>query len=98
LGLSAAYFLYFRFSVFPFDSLNAVITRFVIIIVAGMVLGVLWAYVAPAKKPKGPAPAMTEDEPPAAAMDDEPPAAAIDDEPPAAAIDDEPPAAAIDDE
>lgn len=98
LGLSAAYFLYFRFSVFPFDSVGAVITRMAIILVIGMVVGVIWAYVAPARKPKGPAPVA--DEPIPVAVDDSPPAAAIDDEPPAATdddADDEPPAATDDD-
>jgi hypothetical protein len=105
LGLSAAYFLYFQFAMFPFDSVGAVITRMVIILVIGMVIGVIWAYVAPARKPKEPAPvadepppAVVDDEPPAAAMDEEPPAAAVEDEPSAAAMDDEPSEAAMDDE
>jgi hypothetical protein len=72
LGISAAYFLYIQLAVFPFDSLGGVITRLVIIIVAGIVIGILWAYVAPARKPKGPAP-VGDTPPPAPVADDEPP-------------------------
>lgn len=56
IGLSAAYLLFFEFTVFGFDTLAGVITRFVIIVVAGILLGIVWAYVAPAKKPDGPPP------------------------------------------
>jgi high-affinity Fe2+/Pb2+ permease len=54
LGISAAYFLYFQFAVFGFDTVGGVLTRFVIIILVGVVVGVAWAYLAPAKKPKEP--------------------------------------------
>ena len=56
LGLAVWYFLQFEFATFALDSQTGVITRAVIVIVAGMVLGVVWAYVAPARKPKGAAP------------------------------------------
>jgi len=57
LGISAAYFLYFQFAVFGFDTVGAVATRFVIIILVGVIVGVIWAYVAPPKAAKEPAPA-----------------------------------------
>lgn len=57
LGISAAYFLYFQFAVFGFDTVGAVATRFVIIILVGVIVGVVWAYVAPPKAAKEPAPA-----------------------------------------
>lgn len=57
LGISAAYFLYFQLAVFGFDTLGGVITRFVVIILIGVVVGVAWAFVAPAKQPKGAPPA-----------------------------------------
>ena len=63
LGISAAYFLYFQFAVFGFDTVGAVTTRFVIIILVGVVVGVIWAYVAPPKAPKEPAPAAVPSEP-----------------------------------
>ena len=56
LGLAVWYFLQFEFATFGLDSLTGVITRAVIVILAGIVLGVVWAYVAPARKPKEPAP------------------------------------------
>ena len=57
LGLAVWYFLQFEFATFALDSQTGVITRAVIVIVAGMVLGVVWAYVAPARKPKEAVPA-----------------------------------------
>jgi high-affinity Fe2+/Pb2+ permease len=57
LGISAAYFLYFQFAVFGFDTVGAVTTRFVVIILVGVAVGVIWAYVAPPKAAKEPAPA-----------------------------------------
>ncbi len=57
LGLAVWYFLQFEFATFGFDTLGGVITRAVIVTVAGIVLGVVWAYVAPARKPKEAAPA-----------------------------------------
>ncbi len=59
LGVAAAYFAFFQFALFGFDTLTGVVTKFAIIILAGMVLGMLWAYVAPprrAKRPAGEAP------------------------------------------
>ena len=56
LGISAAYFLYFQFAVFGFDTVNAVATRFGVIILIGVAVGVVWAYVAPPRKPKELAP------------------------------------------
>jgi hypothetical protein len=53
LGISAAYYLFFQFTVFGFDSVTGVITRFVVIVLLGMVVGIVWAYVAPPKRPKG---------------------------------------------
>ena len=57
LGLAVWYFLQFEFATFGFDSVAGVGTRAAIVVVAGMVLGVMWAYVAPARKPKESAPA-----------------------------------------
>ena len=56
LGLAVWYFLQFEFATFGFDTLGGVITRAAIVTVAGIVLGVVWAYVAPARKPKEAAP------------------------------------------
>jgi len=56
LGLAVWYFLQFEFATFGFDSIAGVGTRAAIVVVAGMVLGVIWAYVAPARKPKDAAP------------------------------------------
>lgn len=78
LGISAAYFLYFQFAVFGFDTLGGVITRFVTIILAGAVVGVVWAFVAPPKKAKGSAPPAAPEAPEApaavATADEQPPA------------------------
>jgi len=68
LGISAAYFLYFQFAVFGFDTVGGVLTRFVIIILVGVVVGVAWAYLAPAKQPKEP----RESTPPAAVAQESP--------------------------
>lgn len=57
LGISAAYFLFFQLTVFGFDTITGVLTRFGLTVLAGVVVGVVWAYVAPAKQPKGAAPA-----------------------------------------
>lgn len=57
LGLAVWFFLQFQFASFGFDSLGGVITRAVIVIVAGTLVGVVWAYLAPARGPKGAAPA-----------------------------------------
>jgi hypothetical protein len=55
LGLSGFYF--WQFMIDPtFGSLGGVITRAIIAVVAGILIGVLIAYVAPPRKPKGPAP------------------------------------------
>lgn len=68
LGISIWYFLQFEFAMFPLDSRMALIVRAVIVVAAVMVLAVAWAYVAPARKPKEPAPAPAAPEPaPAAA-------------------------------
>jgi hypothetical protein len=66
LGFSAWYFLQFEFASFSLDSLGGVITRAVIVIVAGILVGVIWAYLAPARKPKGVAPAAAPPAPAAA--------------------------------
>ncbi|MCJ7725709.1 MAG: hypothetical protein MUP76_04900 [Acidimicrobiia bacterium] len=57
LGLSIWYFLQFEFASFALDSVGGVITKAVIVVVATMALSVAWAYLAPARKPKGAAPA-----------------------------------------
>jgi len=57
LGLSIWYFLQFEFASFPLDSVGGVITKAVIVVVATMAVSVAWAYLAPARKPKGSAPA-----------------------------------------
>lgn len=49
IGLMLAYFAFFRFTVFGFDSLGSVITKFVMVVLFGVVLGVVWALVAPPK-------------------------------------------------
>jgi predicted exporter len=64
LGLSAAYFAFFQFAMFGFDTLTGVIIKFGIIVLVGVVIGVVWAYVAPPKKG---APAGAPPAPPAAA-------------------------------
>ena len=53
LGLSAAYFAFFQFALFGFDSMNGVITKFAIVVLGGMLLGVVWAFVAPPRRTKG---------------------------------------------
>ncbi len=63
LGLSAAYFAFFQFGLFGFDTLTGVLMKFGIIVVAGMVIGVVWAYIAPPRRGSGP----KEAPPPAAA-------------------------------
>jgi hypothetical protein len=55
VGLAAAYFAFFQFAMFGFDNLPSVITKFAIIVLAGVVLGIVWAFVAPAKGAKAPA-------------------------------------------
>lgn len=62
LGISAAYYLFFQFTVFGFDSVGGVITKFVVIVLLGMVVGIVWAYIAPPKKPKGDPPSAPEAE------------------------------------
>lgn len=49
IGLMLAYFAFFRFTLFGFDSLGSVITKFVMVVLFGVVLGVVWALVAPPK-------------------------------------------------
>ena len=81
IGLSLAYFLFFQFAVFGFDTLGSVITKFVVVVLIGVAIGVAWAYLAPAKEPEGPPPAAAHDEgppPAAAAYDEGPPPAAHD--------------------
>ncbi len=63
LGLSIWYFLQFEFASFGLDSVGGVITRAVIVVVVTMALAIVWAYVAPARKPKG-APGTVEPPPP----------------------------------
>lgn len=73
IGLMAAYFAFFRFTMFGLDSLGSVITKFAIIVVAGMLLGIVWAFVAPARKPKAAGAPAAYDAPPAAAVEEPPP-------------------------
>lgn len=84
LGFSIWYFLQFQFSTFGLDSVGGVVTRAVIVIVAVMALSVVWAYLAPPKKPKGaPAAAAPAPAPPPAPVAEQPaPVEAADDEPP----------------
>ena len=49
-----------------FDSLGGVVTKFVMVVLFGVVLGVVWAYVAPPKGGGAPPAAMEDPEPPAA--------------------------------
>jgi len=57
LGFSIWYFLQFEFASFALDSTSGVITKAVVVIGATVLLAVVWAYVAPPRKPKGaPAP------------------------------------------
>lgn len=74
LGISIWYFLQFEFATFGLDSIGGVVTRAIIVIVATMAVAVIWAYVAPARKPKGAPPADTPDAPaaPVAAGDGTP--------------------------
>ena len=53
LGFSIWYFLQFQFAMFSLDSTGGVLTKAIIVIVVVMALSVVWAYVAPPKKPKG---------------------------------------------
>jgi hypothetical protein len=53
LGLSAAYFGFFQFSLLGFDSLTGVMMKFGLIILGGIVVGVLWAYIAPPRRGGG---------------------------------------------
>jgi len=53
LGFSIWYFLQFQFAMFSLDSTGGVLTKAFIVIVVVMALSVVWAYVAPPKKPKG---------------------------------------------
>ena len=76
LGLSAWYFLQIQFAVFGLDTLGGAITRAVIVVVAGILVGVLWAFVAPARKPRDDRP-VAAPAPPAAAPADEPAAPAL---------------------
>jgi hypothetical protein len=74
IGLMLAYFVFFRFTMFGFDSLGSVITKFVMVVVFGVVLGVVWAYVAPPKGGDAP-PAAVGDSPSPVAPDESTPAA-----------------------
>ncbi|MBI5157043.1 MAG: hypothetical protein HZA58_03405 [Acidimicrobiia bacterium] len=64
LGLSAAYFAFFQFGLFGFDTLTGVLIKFGLIVLAGMVIGVVWALLAPPRRGRGPSEAPP---PPAAA-------------------------------
>jgi tetrahydromethanopterin S-methyltransferase subunit G len=66
IGFMLAYFVFFRFTMFGFDSLGGVVTKFVMVVLFGVVLGVVWAYVAPPKGGSAPPAAMEDPEPPAA--------------------------------
>lgn len=102
LGLSIAYFLFFEFAVFGFDSISGVATKVLIVVGITMVVGILWAYVAPARKPKGtampasfvesPPPAPVSESPPPAPMGESPPPAPGGEAAPPAPDDEEPPA------
>ena len=74
IGLMLAYFVFFRFTMFGFDSLGSVLTKFVMVVLFGVVLGVVWAYVAPPKGGGAPPAAVDDSPPPAAPEDDAPPA------------------------
>lgn len=54
IGLMLAYFVFFRFTMFPFESLGGTITKFVIVVLIGVAIGVAFAYLAPPKGPKQP--------------------------------------------
>jgi high-affinity Fe2+/Pb2+ permease len=60
VGFAAAYFAFFRFSLVGFDTIPGVATKFVLIILGGVALGIVWAFLAPARKPKRAAPSATE--------------------------------------
>jgi len=99
LGLSIAYFAFFEFAWFGFDSVSGVITKIVMVVGITMLVGILWAFVAPARKPKGAPPAgYVADAPQAAVVDETPPPAPLDETPPAAPTDEEPPAEFSDEE
>ncbi len=93
LGLAVAYFLFFELAVFGFDSLSGVITKFALVAGVAMVVGVLWSFVAPARKPKQapPVAAAPPAAPPAAAMHEAPPPAPAGEAPPPVPDDEEPP-------
>jgi len=91
LGLAAAYFLFFEFAVFGFDSVGGVITKIVIILVIAMVVGILWAYVAPPRT--SPTATRGAEVPPPAPGDEMPPPAPEGESPPPAPEDESPPPA-----
>lgn len=91
IGLGIAIYLIFVFPVIGLDSIASVAVKAALIIVGAMALSVLWGLFAPAKKPKGPAPAALGEAPPAAPPDETPPAAPPDEAPPAAPLDETPP-------
>lgn len=53
LGLSAAYFAFFQFGLFGFDTGTRVLMKFGIIVLAAVVVGVVWAYIAPPRRARG---------------------------------------------
>jgi hypothetical protein len=93
LGLGVVIYLIFVFPVIGLDKAGTVFIKAGLIIGGVMVLSVLWGLFAPAKKPRGPAPAGYGEAPPAAPIDETPPAAPLDEMPPAAPLDEVPPAA-----
>lgn len=56
-GLGVAVLLTFAYPVIALESISQVITQWVIVVVAVMILSALWGTFGPAKKPKGPPPA-----------------------------------------
>jgi hypothetical protein len=79
LGLAIWYFLQIYPGVFGWDSLNGLAIRLGIVVGAGITVGILWAYVAPPRKPKGAAPAPAASAPPSAAAPPEDGAPALPD-------------------
>ena len=82
LGLGVFLLLTVAWPVIGLDAASSVLTKAAIFAVVFAVLGALWGSYAPAKKPKGMAPAAEAYEPPPAPIEEAPPA--FDDAPPPA--------------
>jgi len=61
-GLGLAIYLIFVNPVIGLDTIGSVATKAGIVVVGAIVLSLLYAYLAPPKKPKGPAPRSASDE------------------------------------